>query len=55
MNNTKKFITIHFVADAEIRAYLEKRAKETDRNVSNYLRQVIREDMKRNAEKTPAG
>ena len=46
-NETPKYTTIHFVADDDIKEYLERRARETDRNVSSYLRFVIRQEMAR--------
>jgi len=51
-NSQKEFTTIHFVADDEIKAYLERRAAETDRNMSSYLRQIIWADMEKHG--TPA-
>ncbi len=50
MKNAKKeyvYTTIHFVADDAIKAYLARKAKETDRTISAYLRQVVKREIER--------
>ena len=48
MKHEKEYTTVHFVATPEIKSWLEERARDSERTVSQYMRVLIKEAMERN-------
>lgn len=53
MKTHKDYTTIHFVATPEMKAWIEARARESERTVSQYMRVLLKEIMEPRPAATP--